>query len=99
MPRYRVVELSYIDERLLEPGQEVEFGGVAGPNLELIEDGDKARAAAAARVKAALAAEAQALKATRPDADGKPGDQPIDGTESLEAIQLAIAAVKTRQTQ
>ncbi|GLS17970.1 hypothetical protein GCM10007874_09860 [Labrys miyagiensis] len=98
MARYRVTELSYIDERLLEPGQEVEFTGVPGPNLTLVEDNDKTRAAANATVKAALATEAKTLKATRLDADGKPTDQPVDGSESLESLQLAIAAVKARQT-
>jgi hypothetical protein len=98
MARYRVIELSYIDETLLEPGREIEFAGVPGPNLELVDDSDKARTAASAAVKAALTAEAKALKAARLDADGKLTDQPIDGSESLEALQLAIAAVKAQQT-
>jgi hypothetical protein len=57
MARYRVVELSYFNERIVEPGEEVEFTGIAGSNLALISN----EAEAKAEILAALQAEAQAL--------------------------------------
>lgn len=36
MSRYQVVKKSFIDGRLLYPGEEVEYSGVAGGNLKLI---------------------------------------------------------------
>lgn len=36
MAKYRVKARSFIDGKLFEPGQEVEFSGKAGSNLELI---------------------------------------------------------------
>jgi hypothetical protein len=36
MARYRVLELSYFNERIVEPGEEIAFVGIAGSNLALI---------------------------------------------------------------
>ncbi|HEX9446803.1 MAG TPA: hypothetical protein VF920_02450 [Dongiaceae bacterium] len=52
MPRYRVLELSFIGDRLREPDEEIDFDGLPGSNLLPLD--------AAAR-KAAKAAEALAL--------------------------------------
>ncbi len=57
MARYRVLELSYFNERIVEPGEEVEFVGIPGSNLALIGSEE----AAQAETLAALRAEAQAL--------------------------------------
>lgn len=38
MPRYRVLEKSFIDNKLVEEGEIVEYEGETGSNLELIED-------------------------------------------------------------
>jgi hypothetical protein len=38
MPRYTVLAKSFINNRLHEAGDEVEFDGDAGENLELIEN-------------------------------------------------------------
>lgn len=58
MPKYRVLERSYINGRLTEPGATVEFSGNAGPNLEPIDDAAK---------KAQAAYQAKVGKATSPN--------------------------------
>lgn len=37
MPKYRVLELSFINERLVQPGEQIEFSGDPGPNLEPLD--------------------------------------------------------------
>lgn len=37
MPRYRVLATSYIGDRLCEPGQEVDYDGLPGSNLEPLD--------------------------------------------------------------
>lgn len=44
MSRYKVLKKSFINGRLLYPGEEVEFTGVAGSNLLLIETGERVAA-------------------------------------------------------
>ena len=41
MSRYKVLKKSFINGRLLYPGEEVEFAGMAGSNLLLIETGER----------------------------------------------------------
>lgn len=41
MSRYKVLKKSFINGRLLYPGEEIEFIGVAGSNLLLIETGER----------------------------------------------------------
>ncbi|MBW5406797.1 hypothetical protein FNH25_08105 [Morganella morganii] len=41
MSRYIVKKKSFINGRLLYPGEEVEFTGMAGSNLQLIETGER----------------------------------------------------------
>ncbi|KNZ89989.1 hypothetical protein [Morganella morganii] len=41
MSRYKVLKKSFINGRLLYPGEEVEFAGMAGSNLQLIETGER----------------------------------------------------------
>ncbi len=41
MSRYKVLKKSFINGRLLYPGEEIEFIGVAGNNLLLIETGER----------------------------------------------------------
>ncbi|MEY1089943.1 hypothetical protein AB7160_13925 [Morganella morganii] len=41
MSRYKVLKKSFINGRLLYPGEEVEFTGMAGSNLLLIETGER----------------------------------------------------------
>jgi hypothetical protein len=56
MPRYIVLEKSFIDNRIVEPGEEVEYATKPGSNLQLIEEepaADKAAADKAAADKAA----------------------------------------------
>lgn len=38
MPKYRVLELSFINARLIPAGEEIEFDGDPGPNLEPLDD-------------------------------------------------------------
>lgn len=82
MARYRVVELSYFNERLVEPGEEVEFTGIAGRNLELIGDEEEARA----EILVSLQAEAKALGIITDKNYGAP------------KLATLIAAFKQRQT-
>lgn len=44
MSRYKVLKKSFINGRLLYPGEEVEFTGMAGSNLLLIETGERVTA-------------------------------------------------------
>ncbi|MGJ7086472.1 hypothetical protein [Morganella morganii] len=44
MSRYKVLKKSFINGRLLYPGEEIEFGGMAGSNLLLIETGERVAA-------------------------------------------------------
>lgn len=44
MSRYKVLKKSFINGRLLYPGEEVEFTGMAGSNLFLIETGERVAA-------------------------------------------------------
>lgn len=48
MPRYLVLQRSFIDFRLVEPGAEIEYSGKPDSNLEPLDD--DAKSAAAARV-------------------------------------------------
>ncbi|AVK37885.1 hypothetical protein [Morganella morganii] len=41
MSRYKVLKKSFINGRLLYPGEEIEFDGIAGSNLLLIETGER----------------------------------------------------------
>ena len=52
MPQYRVLQKSYVGNRIVEEGEVVEYDGEASDNLELIEQpkqakGKKSEAAAA----------------------------------------------------
>ncbi len=38
MPTYKVLEKSFINNTLLEPGETVEYDGKPGSNLELIKE-------------------------------------------------------------
>jgi hypothetical protein len=82
MARYRVVEQSYFNERIVEPGDEVEFNGIAGTNLELIGDAQAARA----ETLAMLQAEAQALGLT------------VDKAHGALKLSALIAESKNRRT-
>lgn len=44
MSRYKVLKKSFINGRLLYPGEEVEFTGMAGSNLLLVETGERVTA-------------------------------------------------------
>lgn len=44
MSRYKVLKKSFINGRLLYPGEEIEFDGVPGSNLLLIETGERGTA-------------------------------------------------------
>ncbi len=44
MSRYKVLKKSFINGRLLYPGEEIEFTGMAGNNLQLIETGERVAA-------------------------------------------------------
>jgi hypothetical protein len=56
MAHYRVIERSYIGNRIVEPGEivEVEFGegGAPGPNLEAVDDAPGPKVRVKAKTKA-----------------------------------------------
>jgi len=62
MPRYRVMERSYIGHQLRDEGDIVEYDGKAGPNLQLIDpldhDGDGRKGGSKAGRKSGKAAPA-----------------------------------------
>ncbi|MET1025701.1 MAG: hypothetical protein ABWY00_00930 [Dongiaceae bacterium] len=61
MPRYRVVETSFIGDRIHEVGQEIEFGAQPGTNLEPL-DGAARKAVKAAEALIAAQEEAQEIE-------------------------------------
>ena len=46
--RYRVLEASYIDGRIAEAGEEVDYAGLTGSNLQALGDARQVEAAALA---------------------------------------------------
>lgn len=80
MAKYKVLEPSFISNRIVQPGEvvDIEFadGGVAGPNLEAVDP--VAQAAPAKKSRKALAAEAAELQklgfTITPPAGGDAGD-------------------------
>ena len=40
MAKYKVLERSFINHAIREPGDVVEYDGMPGPNLELVKEGD-----------------------------------------------------------
>jgi len=55
MPRYRVTELSFINNALAQPGDEVSYDGEPGKNLEPIDKAGAAAAKTASSVPVAVA--------------------------------------------
>jgi len=108
MPKYKVLVPSYIDGKLIDAkmiadagsdGVIVDYDGIASDNLELVPGpGRKTKETVDAVNKEALAKEAIDLKAVRVDANGKQTTVKIDGSESLEDIQHAIAVMKQSKT-
>lgn len=43
MAKYKVLELSFINNSLIQAGAVVEYSGKAGKNLELVEDESKGK--------------------------------------------------------
>ena len=46
MAKYRVLETSYIDERIVEAGEEINYTGLTGFNLQVLGDARQAEVAA-----------------------------------------------------
>lgn len=56
MPKYRVLEMSFINDRIVQAGEEIEYAGDPSDNLEpLCEEGQAAVAAYAEKEKARIA--------------------------------------------
>ncbi len=43
MPKYRVLEQSFIDAKVMFPGEEIEYDGLPAENLEPLDDEGKAK--------------------------------------------------------
>ena len=82
MARYRVLETSYINERIVEAGDEITLDGVASANLEPIGDIKVAEASA----RKALLTEARALGLS------------LEDTASISRISEAMTGFKQRLT-
>ena len=63
MPKYRVLEKSYIGSAIREVGDSVEYEGKPGKALELIAEAPAEQKLTAAEAKAKAKAEAEAAKA------------------------------------
>lgn len=61
MARYRATERSFIDNRLVEAGEEVEYEGIPSANLEPLDKPAKAAAAKAPRAEEAQPGELKDL--------------------------------------
>lgn len=87
--RWSVTKTSFINGRLEQPGNVVEYDGVPGSNLDPIDEDAKAAKAAAAKTsgKPGLA------PAPHPDAD-RSLVEILDGWEHLEPKQRIAIAVK-----
>jgi hypothetical protein len=55
MPRYRVLELSFINDRLREVDEEVDYDGLPGSNLQPLDAAARKAAKAAEEIAAAQA--------------------------------------------
>jgi hypothetical protein len=53
MARFRVLERSFIDNRLVEVGEEVDYDGIPSANLEAVDKAAKAARAKAPKADAA----------------------------------------------
>jgi hypothetical protein len=45
MPSFEVLEVSFIGDRIRQPGEIVEFDGIPGPNLKALDGAGKAKEA------------------------------------------------------
>lgn len=55
MPKFKVLERSFIGDRVYEAGDEVEFSGLPGPNLEPLDKAGEVKAEEAKKVDAEAA--------------------------------------------
>lgn len=69
MPKYRVLERSYINSSLVEAGVEVDYDGEPGPNLEPLDPAPR-------KGKRVPKAVAELLSLARQRAAGQRGDDP-----------------------
>lgn len=81
MAKYRVLETSYIDERIVEAGEEITYAGLTGFNLQVLGDARQAESAA----RTALLEEARRYGLT------------LEPNAPLPKITQAIADYKQRQ--
>lgn len=74
MPRYRVLQKSYINERIVHEGEEVDYDGQPGTNLEPL-DAEARRAAKRAHLEPADASPAgQAVTGAMPHPTASPAN-------------------------
>lgn len=62
MPAYKVTALSYLNDRLVQEGETVEYDGLPGSNLEPLDDEGRARKAKAYAARGTTATEAARLR-------------------------------------
>lgn len=78
MAKYKVLELTFMRDRLVEPGEMIDYDGVPGPNLEPVDKAAKEAVAsvpngAAARLVAMVRLHA-ATRGVNPDTDVNSSD-------------------------
>ena len=96
MPRYRVTERSYINDRIVEAGEEVDFDGIPSYNLELVDKAETAKVKA--QSEKSLRAEAKKIGA-KLLVPGPAGTEPTwrDLTDEDDAEVVAKAIMDTKQ--
>ena len=94
MARYKVKSKSFIDDRIVEAGTEIEFDGEPGENLEPVDDAAKAAVEAAAERRAA---KAEAIKsAVAGTLDPQTADTVQQLIASVQGFAGRLAAVEAR---
>jgi len=93
MARYLVKAVSYIDGRIVEPDEIVEYSGKVGPedqHLELVDDASNKKQAKAETEQVDVDVRAEAIKAKLLD----DGNNPIDDKTSMDVVTRKLAEYK-----
>lgn len=97
MARYKVKAKSFIDDRLVEEGTEIEYAGEPGENLEPLDDAANAAVAAAAARRAAKADAIKSALAGTIDPKTAENVQTLIG--EVQAFASRLAAIEARIAQ
>lgn len=102
MPQYRVLQTSFIGNRLVQEGDVIDFDGEPSDNLEPMDKAAKKAAAAANTPEAqaeAIARLKAAANAGNPDVPALTEADKQDAARMSEAAQTGAPAAESTQTQ